>query len=345
MSISRRNWITAFAIAVLVHAGIILGWLFLSINSKTQAAEEEVVRVSLGKWVHMLTVDSRGTATAPEVPVAQEVSSSAVSSVSTESPVSSEVVRDVHVRQIRKATIGEAVNAPPNMVMLSRHVELEESTGTSNLADSLFDVATAVNLASSEELPANAEPAEPEQIKIEQVESTRVNILKKDVPSATKAQDALSEEAVLERTPDQPVPDHSAKQQDSGNDSALPQQEAIGQKLTRLPQDEINPAIHAEADSRLLQEYLKVVMSRLNAQKRYPRAARRRGATGVARVRFTILADGSMESSELVESSGNRHLDKESLGMLSRAEPFPPIPKSLQQNRVELQIPVVFTLN
>ena len=86
-------------------------------------------------------------------------------------------------------------------------------------------------------------------------------------------------------------------------------------------------------------------MSQISAQKRYPNAARRRGATGVATVHFTILADGSMESPKLAESSGNRHLDREALGMLLRAIPFPPIPKSLQKNRIDLQIPIVFELD
>ncbi len=345
MRISGRNWFTAFAIAVLVHAGITFGWLFLSSNPQTQATEENTVRVSLRQWEHTLSVDSRGMVTAPEVPVVQEVIPSAASSVSIESSVLSEVVGGVHVHQPRHTDVDEAVNVLLNEDMLSEEVEYEESTEVSNLTDSVFDVAVAVKSASTEELPVRAEPVDPEQLDMEQPESARISTLEKSVPSINKEQDPLLKEEALGRAVDRPSLDQSAKQEESENDSTLSQQESIGQELTALPQGEVSPAINEEGNSALHQEYLQVLMSKISAQKRYPSAARLRGVTGAAKVRFVILADGSMESSELVESSGNRHLDREALGMLSRARPFPPIPKSLQKNQIDLQVPIVFELN
>ncbi|MYB35351.1 MAG: energy transducer TonB, partial [Gammaproteobacteria bacterium] len=311
MRISGRNWVTAFALAVLVHAGIAFAWPFLSTGPRTRAAEEDAVHVSLGKWTHALTVDSRETSVAPEVPVVRtrEVSPS----ISTESSVLSEVVRGVHVQQVRD--IDEAVNVLPNEDMLSEKVEPGASTEVANSADSVFDAATAVRLPAIEGFLVTVEPAESGQANAEPVESARINTLEKDIPSANREQDPLSEEERLQRAAGESSLDHSAKQEESENGSVLVRQEPVDQNLSALPQREVNPVIHEYTGYALQQEYLKVLMSQISAQKRYPNAARRRGATGVATVHFTILADGSMESPKLAESSGNRHLDKAALGM------------------------------
>lgn len=93
------------------------------------------------------------------------------------------------------------------------------------------------------------------------------------------------------------------------------------------------------------QSYLEKVLRHIARFKRYPRAARRDGVVGKVHLRFTILADGRLQSPELTGSSGDSRLDREALQMLSRASPFPPIPRSLGMDTVELNLPVQFTLN
>ena len=88
-----------------------------------------------------------------------------------------------------------------------------------------------------------------------------------------------------------------------------------------------------------------MVLRHITRFKRYPRSARRDGAVGKVMLRFTILADGQLVSPELTGSSGDRRLDRAALQMLSRASPFPPIPRSLGREMVELSLPVQFSLD
>ena len=91
--------------------------------------------------------------------------------------------------------------------------------------------------------------------------------------------------------------------------------------------------------------YLTRVLERIARFKRYPREARRDGVVGKVMVRFTVLADGSLQSPRLAGSSGDNRLDQAALQMLSRASPFPPIPRSLGVGKLELSLPVQFSLN
>jgi periplasmic protein TonB len=64
----------------------------------------------------------------------------------------------------------------------------------------------------------------------------------------------------------------------------------------------------------------------LDRFKRYPAAARARGEQGIAKVAFTIDHEGHLLSSQIVQSSGSKLLDQETLDMLARAQPMPKPP-------------------
>ncbi len=93
------------------------------------------------------------------------------------------------------------------------------------------------------------------------------------------------------------------------------------------------------------QGYYAQVMAQIARHKRYPRSARREGATGVATVTFVIAADGSLQTQLLKRSSGDERLDKEALAMLKRASPFPPIPKAIGDGPLKLTLPIEFSLH
>jgi protein TonB len=86
------------------------------------------------------------------------------------------------------------------------------------------------------------------------------------------------------------------------------------------------------------------VMDGLQRHKRYPRPAQRLRQEGVATVSFVMGRDGRVISARLVSASGHVLLDKESLAVIDRAQPFPPPPADLMGDSVELVVPVRFFL-
>lgn len=91
-------------------------------------------------------------------------------------------------------------------------------------------------------------------------------------------------------------------------------------------------------------DYLARVSAWLEQYKEYPRRARLRGKEGIATLRFVIDRQGRVLSFELVRSSGNVLLDREVRDMIQRASPLPPMPEELRQARLELVVPVAFSL-
>jgi TonB family protein len=129
-------------------------------------------------------------------------------------------------------------------------------------------------------------PVEPEQPKAEE---------KREVPPDEKAA-----EAIVEREPpkEQPAPTPPSAPSDSASGSG-------------------RRAVTGDAD------YNSLVARHLARHQQYPAAARNKRIQGRGTVTFTINANGSVTSVEIVRSSGAAILDQEILAMVRRAAPFP----------------------
>jgi protein TonB len=90
--------------------------------------------------------------------------------------------------------------------------------------------------------------------------------------------------------------------------------------------------------------YLSQLYAHLERHKRYPAAAQRRRQTGTVYLRFTIDKEGNVLSSQIERSSGVPSLDKEVAAMIQRADPVPPLPADMHEDRLTLIVPVRFNL-
>jgi periplasmic protein TonB len=86
------------------------------------------------------------------------------------------------------------------------------------------------------------------------------------------------------------------------------------------------------------------ILALLERNKRYPEAAQSRREQGVAQVFFSLDRQGRVIGSRVVRSSGASVLDEEALALLRRAQPFPPPPRELPGERVDLTVPIRFNL-
>ncbi|MEA2943955.1 MAG: periplasmic protein TonB [Bradyrhizobium sp.] len=93
-----------------------------------------------------------------------------------------------------------------------------------------------------------------------------------------------------------------------------------------------------------LASYNQRVAAHLQRFKQYPSSARAAGEQGTSRLSFTLGRNGQVLGSRLAGSSGHSALDGETLAMIRRAQPFPPMPPELKQGSMSFSIPVQFSI-
>jgi protein TonB len=96
------------------------------------------------------------------------------------------------------------------------------------------------------------------------------------------------------------------------------------------------PAVEASWQTSLLRQLQRV--------KRYPAAAQSRNEQGVVLLSFSLDRDGHVLAHSIARSSGYADLDSEVMAMIMRAEPLPPFPASMTQPRIDLTVPIRFSL-
>jgi protein TonB len=78
--------------------------------------------------------------------------------------------------------------------------------------------------------------------------------------------------------------------------------------------------------------------------KRYPRLAQEQHQQGTALLRFSMDRQGRVLSAQLARGSGFSLLDDEAMALIQRAQPLPAPPPELAGERLELVIPIEFSL-
>tara|TARA_R110001592_G_scaffold81299_5_gene241404 strand:- start:14855 stop:15673 length:819 start_codon:yes stop_codon:yes gene_type:complete len=91
-------------------------------------------------------------------------------------------------------------------------------------------------------------------------------------------------------------------------------------------------------------DYMSVLQAWLEKHKEYPRSARLRRIEGAVLLYFAIDRDGRLLAYRIERSSGHRMLDTETIAMINRAQPLPPIPADMSRDKLEVVVPVQFSL-
>ena len=120
----------------------------------------------------------------------------------------------------------------------------------------------------------------------------------------------------------------------------LPQQIATLQQESVTAQRESSGVQKKGGDTTAHTAYLGALSSHLEKNKVNPRTQ----IIGVAVLRFTVDSSGKVTSRRVAKSSGSKVLDDAALASLENASPFPPIPKNLDRDRLELSVPFRFTV-
>ena len=86
------------------------------------------------------------------------------------------------------------------------------------------------------------------------------------------------------------------------------------------------------------------LVRQLQRFKRYPPEAQSRHEQGVVLLGFTLDRNGHVLAHNIARSSGYADLDNEVMAMIVRAQPLPPFPASMTQPRIDLTVPIRFSL-
>ena len=105
----------------------------------------------------------------------------------------------------------------------------------------------------------------------------------------------------------------------------------------------VDNRLQGDRTNKIYQSYYGVVRSMLDSNKKYPLLSLQRRQEGTPIVEFTILQNGDVINIDIT-SSGFRLLDREAQQIVLKSAPFPPIPKSLGKNRIDLRVPINFSL-
>jgi protein TonB len=86
------------------------------------------------------------------------------------------------------------------------------------------------------------------------------------------------------------------------------------------------------------------LVRQLHRYKRYPPEAQARGEQGVVLLSFSLDRNGRVLAHRIAKSSGHADLDAEVMAMIMRAEPLPPFPANMSDTRLDLTLPIRFSL-
>lgn len=105
--------------------------------------------------------------------------------------------------------------------------------------------------------------------------------------------------------------------------------------------DSDRPSLLAKLESR----YRSNLEGIIQAARKYPLWARRKGLQGEAEVEFTVYRNGQIDQITLIGASGHAILDKAALGTVSGLGRVEPIPTALARQQWTFRIPLHFHLN
>jgi periplasmic protein TonB len=209
----------------------------------------------------------------------------------------------------------EEVQAPPVQMVMAQPLEQVEPV-------------------KQEELPVE-EPEEVEPIEERQVITSEAGPDQVDVKAPEDVEQPEPDEL------EQPVERKEVKEiEPEVVEQPLPQQVATLQQESVAAQRESSGVQKRGGDTTAHTAYLGALRSHLEKHKVNPRTQ----IIGTAVVRFTVDANGGIAGRKITKSSGTKALDDAALASIEKAAPFPPIPKTLGQNQLEISVPFKFTV-
>lgn len=146
--------------------------------------------------------------------------------------------------------------------------------------------------------------------------------------------------------PEQPKPRPVERKRETPPTPHPPAEQTTAPPATNAPpsQTAAAPSAGAAGNPAARRSWQGTLLAHLERHKRYPRASQARREQGVSHLRFVMDRQGKVLSCRIERPSGFEALDEETLEMIRRAEPLPPPPPDVGDERIELVVPVQYFL-
>ncbi|MEA2818458.1 MAG: periplasmic protein TonB [Bradyrhizobium sp.] len=198
---------------------------------------------------------------------------------------------------------------------------------------------------------AEPPPPPPETVKQEAIEEQLAPTPPEEnpvveAPPEQKIEPSPPKPEPAKNVPDQPKPIPKPVRTEVKKPAAAP----AGPRTSAAPKAERHASLTPSSapagatSAAALASYNQLVAAHLQRFKQYPSSAKAAGEQGIARLSFTLGRSGQVLGSRLAGSSGHPALDGETLAMVRRAQPFPPMPPELTQASMSFSIPVQFSI-
>jgi len=164
---------------------------------------------------------------------------------------------------------------------------------------------------------------------------------------APAPEDMIEQSAVpaVEKQPDQPKVDEPPPPPAvTMADVALPEQKPPEKAEQERPPAPRTTARVQGGAPRVEATWQTVLLKHLQQYKRYPQSAQTQGEQGVVLLGFSVDRNGRVLEHRIVQSSGHADLDDEVMAMIERAQPLPAFPTSMTQSKLDLTVPIRFSL-
>lgn len=172
--------------------------------------------------------------------------------------------------------------------------------------------------------------------------SVAQSVVVSEAPEATLPETATPEEPTSE------APTPETIQQEGPSAEELEAQRLAAEALARAAAEEAERE-RQEQMRRVEQQlaesaYYRNVLSVANGNVKYPRSALKRQLQGVTRINMVLDREGNLTAAQISETSEHPALDKAALKAAQSAAPYPPLPKVLDGNEFEFDVPFRFVM-
>jgi protein TonB len=262
---------------------------------------------------------------------------------------SAAIIVAIHAALIALGVAWYTRSPPPGVALPTIMIDLAPASAPSAPSVQPLDLPPGPEMREAEPPPPPPEPLKQEAIQ-EQLAPTppRENPVV-EAPPEQKVEPPPPKPEPAKIVPDQPKP-IPAKPKPVHTEVKKPTDAPPAPRTSAAPKAERQASLTPSSapagatSAAALASYNQLVAAHLQRFKQYPSSAKAAGEQGTSRLSFTLGRSGQVLGSRLAGSSGHPSLDGETLAMVRRAQPFPPMPPDLKQASMSFSIPVQFSI-